>query len=133
MSKETEHKIQNDIRNMAAGKMLLFRANVGSGWTGIEHKLPNGDILLKNPRRFSTGLPAGFSDLFGLIRVKITPDMVGQEVGIFVAAEIKTPTGRVSEKQKTFREAVINNGGLAYVWRSVEQAQKDVDSVRISD
>ena len=43
-----EHDIQNDIRNALAGKAFIFRANVGSGWTGKEHQLPNGDMLLKN-------------------------------------------------------------------------------------
>lgn len=117
-----EHALQNTIRNALAGKCLLFRANVGHAWTGDAKKLPNGDVLIKNARPFSTGLPAGFSDTFGLVPVVITPDMVGQRVGIFIAGEIKAPAGRVSERQHAFMTAINKNGGRANVWRSVDDA-----------
>lgn len=129
-----EHGIQNEIRNALAGKCLLFRANVGQAWAGspkklpsgetlpATQKLPNGDLLIRNPRPFSTGLPPGFSDLFGLVQVEITPDMVGQKIGVFIAPEVKTQNGRISESQRNFLEAVNGNGGRAGVVRSVEDA-----------
>ena len=121
-----EHGIQNSIRNELAGRCLLFRANVGKAWQGDAKRLPNGDLLLKNPRPFSTGLPPGFSDLFGLVPVKITPDMVGQTVGVFVALEVKAERGSTSEQQDRFLKAVNDNGGRAAVVRSPDDAVRVV-------
>lgn len=118
-----EHALQNTIRNALAGECLLFRANVGKAWTGDSfHMLPNGDLLIKNPRPFNTGLPAGFSDTFGLVPVTIAPAMVGMKFGRFLAGEIKTASGRVSGKQAAFLRAVNDNGGAAGVWRSPDDA-----------
>lgn len=117
-----EHGIQNEIRNALAGKALIFRANVGQAWQGEAHRLPNGDLLLKNPRPFSTGLPPGFSDLFGLKAVQVTPDMVGQTVGVFVGLEVKQEGKNGRKNQNAFLEAVKRNGGRAGVVRSVGDA-----------
>ena len=118
----SEHKLQNEIRNALCGEGLYFRANVGAGWTGDAKRLPDGSILIRNPRPFTTGLPNGFSDLFGIVPVEITPDMIGQRVGIFTSLEIKTLTGRVSPQQKSFLSAIQNNGGRSGVVRSIEDA-----------
>ncbi len=117
-----EHAIQNTIRNALAGKGLIFRANVGQAWVGEASRLPGGSVLLKNARPFSTGLPAGFSDLFGLVPVVITPDMVGKTLAVFTALEVKTAKGRASEQQMAFIRAVNDNGGRAGVVRSAEDA-----------
>ena len=117
-----EHDIQNGIRNALAGKCFLFRANVGSGWTGKEHQLPNGDMLLKNPRRFNTGLPKGFSDTFGFRLVEITPDMVGTKIAQFVAIEVKTTKGAIRDEQTKFIDVVNKNGGRGGICRSPEDA-----------
>lgn len=117
-----EHGIQNDIRNALAGKALIFRANVGQAWQGEVHRLPNGDILLKKPRPFSTGLPVGFSDLFGLKSVEVTQDMVGKRVGLFVGLEIKQPGKKARKDQAKFLAAVERNGGISGVADSVERA-----------
>lgn len=118
----TEHKIQNEIRNALCGEGLFFRANVGQAWTGEVSRLPDGSIIIKNPRPFSTGLPVGFSDIFGLRPQIITPEMVGSRVGIFVALEVKSKTGRVSPKQESFLSAIRNQGGRSGVIRSAEDA-----------
>lgn len=118
----SEHRIQNEIRNALAGQCLAFRVNVGQGWTGDATRLPDGSVLIRNARPFSTGLPPGFSDLFGLAPVIITPDMLGRTLGRFVALEVKTGTGRASEKQANFLRAINNNGGLAAVVRSPADA-----------
>lgn len=122
-----EHAIQNGIRNALAGKALIFRANVGQAWTGSKiNKLPGGKVLIEGARPFSTGLPAGFSDLFGLTKVTITPDMVGQDVAVFVALEVKDKA-KATEKQSNFLKAVNDNGGRAGVVRSAEDALRIVD------
>ena len=121
-----EHALQNDIRNALAGECLLFRVNVGQAWTGDVKQLTGRRVLIENARPFNTGLPPGFADTFGLARTLITPEMVGTYIGQFLAGEIKTADGRVSEKQKAFLRAVLNNGGRAGVWRSVEDALRMV-------
>lgn len=116
----TEHSIQNQIRNALINQGSFFRANVGQAWTGNKTKrLPNGDMVLERPRPFTTGLPKGFSDLFGWHTVEITPDMVGQRVAVFTAIEVKTETGRVSEQQQKFLDAVNKAGGRGFIARNV--------------
>ncbi len=45
------------------------------------------------------GLVTGSSDLIGWKSVTVTPDMVGQQVAVFVALEVKTPKGRATDEQ----------------------------------
>jgi hypothetical protein len=123
----SEHAIQNTIRNALAGKGLIFRANVGEAWTGSKiEKLPGNRLLITDPRRFATGLPPGFSDLFGLVPVVITPEMVGQTVAVFTALEVKTGKGKARDKQAAFIKAVNDNGGRAGVVRSADDAVRVV-------
>jgi len=120
---KSEHGIQNEIRNAAVDEALMFRANVGTGWQGVAEKpLPDGSVILRKPRRFSTGLPTGFSDLFGLVPVTVTPDMVGKTVGVFVAVEVKNATGRARDAQRDFIDAVRRHGGRAGLARSIAEA-----------
>lgn len=95
-----EHKIMNEIRVGIADECITFRANVGKGYT-------------KDGRYFDTGLPVGFSDIFG----------VRKSDGKAVFIEVKTKSGRVSEKQKDFINAMRKNNALAGVCRSVEEAK----------
>ena len=118
----TEHALQNQIRNALAGKCVLFRVNVGTGWTGDVARLNATDVLIRNARPFSTGLPAGFTDTFGLVTFEITEGMVGQRIAQPVFGEVKTATGRVSPKQEAFLQAMSKHGARANVWRSVEDA-----------
>lgn len=119
----SEHALQNEIRNALAGHCLLFRANTGTAWTGARiERLPGNRVLIYEARPFSTGLPPGFSDTFGSVKTIITPDMVGDTIGQFLAGEVKAPTGRVSDKQAAFLQAIQANGGRAGVWRSVDDA-----------
>lgn len=121
----SEHAIQNEIRNALAGKCLMFRVNVGTAWTGSKiERLPGKRVLIHDARPFSTGLPPGFSDLFGLVPVVITPEMVGQTIGMFAALEVKNGTRNPTDAQAAFINAVINNGGRAGVVRSAEDAER---------
>ena len=123
-----EHRLQNEIRNALAGRGLFFRANVGTGWTGAVQQMPAKTVIITEARPFSTGLPKGFSDLFGITPVVITPEMVGQTVGVFTALEVKTDTGRVSKQQRAFLDAVIAAGGRAAVVRSVTDAVRALET-----
>jgi hypothetical protein len=92
--------------------VLTFRNNVG---------------VLKNtagiPIKFGVGNPGG-SDLIGIVPTVVTPEMVGNTVGIFAAIEVKTPTGKPTKEQLNFIEVVLKNGGIAGICRSPTDALK---------
>lgn len=77
----------------------VFRANVGLFFT-------------KDGRPVRSGLPVGFSDLFGF-----TSD------GRPYFLEIKTATGRIRPEQDAFLEAMRRRGAVAGVARSVQDAR----------
>lgn len=132
IDRESEHAIQNAIRNALVDHCHLFRANVGIGWQGVGRpfKTPHpmtvnmnpGDVLLRQARPFDTGLPPGFADTFGWVPVEITPDMVGKTFAMFIGLEIKSQTGAVRDNQIAFVNAVNRAGGRAGFARSVEDA-----------
>lgn len=128
----SEHAIQNRIRNALAGLCILFRANVGKGWTSSQPAekttrtrtaiLQPGDVILRAARPFDTGLPAGFSDTFGVVKVEVTADMVGDHIGVAMFGEVKDEKGRVSPLQTAFLAAMKNQGARVGIWRSPEDA-----------
>lgn len=95
-----EHDVQNSIRTGVSDIAVLFRANVGKGKT-------------VDGRYFDTGLPKGFSDLFGFRK----------EDGRAVFIEVKTETGRASPEQINFIRKMQLYGALAGIARSVEDAR----------
>lgn len=104
----------------------LFRNSVAEAWIGESRHLPAGDVVIRNARRLHAGLCVGSSDLIGWRSVEITPEMVGRRVAIFVAAEGKSATGRVTEEQRRFMDAVIAAGGIAGVVRSADDYEQMV-------
>jgi hypothetical protein len=78
---------------------LIWRNNVGGT------RAPDGRII-----RYGVG-GKGASDLMG-----IAPD------GRFLAVEVKTPTGRVSDAQAMFIDAVRARGGRAGIARNPDDA-----------
>jgi hypothetical protein len=96
-----EHKIQNEIRLALADTCIIFRMNVGTGYT-------------QDGRYFTTGVPKGFSDLFGFRKSD----------GKAVFIEVKTPTGRPTDQQKHFLEAMQKSGAIAGICRNAEDAIK---------
>lgn len=123
MKERSEHATQNDIRNALCDSGLFFRANVGAAWASNDiTKMADGTLILRNPRPFSTGLPTGFSDVFGLVPTVITEDMVGQTVAVFAAIECKSTKGRSRDAQERFVAAVKKAGGRAGFARDVASA-----------
>ena len=94
-----EHRIQNEIRLALADTCVMFRINVGKGYT------PDG-------RYFDTGVPRGFSDIFGVRKAD----------GKAVFIEVKTAKGRPTDQQKNFLETMRKNGAIAGVCSSPEEA-----------
>jgi hypothetical protein len=110
-SSPSEHEIQQRIR-LACGRgaVRLWRNNTGA-------------LVDQQGRFVRFGLCKGSSDLIGLRALEITPELVGQRLAQFVALEIKTSSGTVSQEQQAFLRLVQELGGVAAVCRSIEQAQ----------
>lgn len=68
-----------------------------------------------NPVR--VGVP-GLADSLMVVAVTITPDLVGRTVGVAVAAEFKTDTGRQSPAQARWQDAFTKRGGVYRLVRS---------------
>lgn len=119
-----EHNIQNGILNAVCGEAILYRANVGEAWVGQEKRIDDATLLLLNPRRFSTGLPKGFPDLFGFVPTVITEQHVGQTLPIFAAIECKSADGSLRLEQSAILTALTNHRALCGVARSDAQARQ---------
>jgi hypothetical protein len=105
-----EQSIQQHIRiACSTGQTRLFRNNTGT-------------LRDANGRPVSFGLCKGSADLIGYRTITITPDMVGQQVAVFLSIEVKTPTGRIRPEQQQWLETIQAAGGIAGVARSVEDA-----------
>ncbi len=100
----------------------MFRNNVGTGWVGEVSATKDGGKYIKDARPLKAGLCTGSSDLIGWTTKIITPEMVGKKVAIFTALEIKTPTGKATKEQINFIIQVLDNGGIAGIARSGEDA-----------
>lgn len=90
---------------------------------------------LDKKRKVRAGLLAdGSSDLIGFKRVKVTQDMIGQTIAVFLAVEVKTEATAKTKKtyaapeQKDFIAFVREAGGIAGVARSPEDAKKIVSA-----
>ncbi len=91
--------IQNKIRVALSDYGIFFRANVGK-------------VRMADGRYFDTGLPKGFSDLFGF---RFADNKI-----CFV--EIKTEIGKVRPDQVTFLKAMKAKGAVVGIARNVEDA-----------
>lgn len=106
-----ELAVQNDIRlAVGRGAARLFRNNTGA-------------LKDQQGRLVRYGLCKGSSDLIGYRTVTITPDMVGQQLAVFAAIEVKD-RGTPTPEQLHFITQVKAAGGLAGVARSVADAQR---------
>lgn len=134
-----ESEILTKIRDTCSrGLSRLWRNNVGKG-VMIQHKhsqtrqaIISECIALAAARggsgaRITYGLQVGSGDLIGYRVVTVTPEMVGRRIAVFTSAEVKTDAGRESPEQVAWREHINSVGGLAFVARSVEQAQERLD------
>lgn len=127
-----EHVVQNEIRIALGRDAVLFRNNVGQTWAGKSTQFKRrclvpvepGDVLVHNARPLHAGLCKGSSDLIGWRSITITPDMVGQQIAVFCAVEVKDGRGRPTKEQVHFINTLIKAGGLGCVAWNVEDAKK---------
>ena len=100
----TESLIQNQIRvGLSKAGYMVFRINVGK-------------VRMAEGRRYDTGAPKGFWDLFGF-----------RPVGLIFFIEVKNEKGRLREDQKKFMNAMKKRGALVGVARSVKEAMDIVN------
>jgi hypothetical protein len=124
-----ESALQNEIRKALSPIGTFFRANVGNGWQGNgvikgpgTYSIGPNDVILLQARPFQTGLPTGFSDIFGFVPAVINSEMVGETLPVFTGIEIKTEIGRVRPEQDHFIKFLTGKNARAGIARSVDQA-----------
>ena len=138
----TEQQTQQQIRlALSRGPVRLWRNNVGTGWAGatttvttanlgqLRASLRPGDVIIRNGRPLHAGLCIGSSDLIGLRSMTVSPAMVGRQVAVFAAVEVKSATGRLKPEQSAFIDQVWQMGGLSGVARSVNDAAGILDNL----
>jgi len=87
MSNKTEKKLTENCRySETLTGSVLFRNDNGMGYR-------------KDGSMFPYGLGSGSSDQIGYKITTVTPEMVGSQVAVFQAIEIKTLTDRISYEQ----------------------------------
>jgi hypothetical protein len=115
------------------GISTLFRIQTGKAWVsggGKVQRLPNGNVLVPNGRPIALGFSLvngdpveGTSDLVGLTKVTVTPEMVGHTLPVFTVFEAKrTDGGHTPPAQHRFIGFVKDAGGIGAVVNSPEIA-----------
>lgn len=124
-----ERNIKDGIR-LAIRKLrqcVTFSNPVGVGWTGKMSGRDGGITKLMGASQLRYGLAPGSPDLVGWLPVVIRPEHVGKKIAIFVGLEVKTPTGRVRDDQKSFLSVLDADGGICGIVRSEEDALNLID------
>jgi hypothetical protein len=120
-----EAAVQNQIRLAGTQNgVLLFRNNVGALPTEngyVRFGLANDSAQMN--RQFKSG------DLIGITQITITPDMVGQTIGVFTSIECKAQgwawSGSEREQaQKRWADIIRKWGGKAGFASSVDTARR---------
>jgi len=87
-----------------------------------------GMFYTMDGRKVMAGLSAaGSSDLIGWHRITVTPEMVGREIAVFLAVEVKRKGGRSSDDQDKFIEIVNESGGIAFICDDEKKIKKELD------
>lgn len=82
-----------------------------------------GSYQLKDGRWLSSGIGGpGGADLVGWTPLTIGPQHLGQRLAVFTALEVKTAKGTPTDQQRDFLQGVRDQGGLAHLVRSPDEA-----------
>lgn len=101
---------------MKLEKDIMLEIQVGLAYQGHRVFRNNVGLFVTNDgRRVKTGLCNGSSDLVGWTNK-----------GQFLAIEVKTERGRLSENQKSFLTAVAASGGVGFVAHSLAEALENL-------
>ena len=116
----SEKRIQNEALLSVGTRLdvMVWRNIVG------KYRLmsaPESVIQIGNP---------GAPDALGVVQVTITPDMVGKTIGVAIAPEFKTQTGRQSDRQKDWQAAFEKRGGIYRLIRSPGELVQLVEDVK---
>ena len=71
----------------------------------------------------------GMADAGAIVAVKITPEMVGQTIGVAVQVEFKTPTGRQSNDQKRWQLATEKRSGVYSIVKSTNDMENLLNDI----
>ncbi len=111
----SEAELQAHIRHKCGGgDTRLFRNNVGMGWIGKIVTQTSTTITLQHYRPLHAGLCAGSSDLIGWTK--------RDGRAIFTAIEVKAKSGRLTDEQNSFIQAVRGAGGIAGAVKCLTEA-----------
>ena len=111
MHKET--KIQRLIQlELSKAGHTFWRNETGYFWAGKVIHREGNTVTLADARMVPCGLAVGSHDLIG----------IQKGTGLFSSVEVKTPQGRPTKEQLTFRDHVLSCGGIAGIARSPEEA-----------
>lgn len=107
---KSESLVQKEIMiKLNRGNTRVFRNNVGTAKT-------------YDGRFIQFGLMKGSGDLIGWETIRITPDMVGQDIARFLSVEVKKEKGgKTSPEQEKWAEKVNSSGGRAIIINNSEE------------
>lgn len=107
-----ENELQAKILRALGGRadVRIFRNQVGT------YRLENGRVI-------TSGLCKGSADLIGWQTVTITPEMIGQQIAVFLSVEVKGEKTRVTPEQTNWAAVVKKCGGKSVVARSLQEAE----------
>lgn len=119
MGRNSETKIQNDVLRALSlrSDVLIWRNQVGKF------------RALDDPRRIVSVGTRGSADIVGIKKIDIHEGLIGSQIAVAFAIEIKTETGRLSAIQDRWRQAWSQRCGAYSVSRSVEHAEDFIQSI----
>lgn len=120
MAKNPETNIQNAALLAVGARQDVLAMRLQSG---VFRSYDQPEKLVR------VGQP-GLADTMMIVAVEIDASMVGKTVGVAVAAEIKTASGKQSEAQRRWQRAFEQRGGVYEVVRSPDQMVDLVERVK---
>lgn len=122
LEQQAQHEVEITASELGA---RLLRNNVGACMTDDGRMIRFG--LGNTSKRINDFTKS--SDLIGITKVTITPEMVGKTVGVFTAIEVKPPSFKIRDKypeksreraQSNFHNFVRQFGGFAGFARNAD-------------
>lgn len=115
MSTQETAVLKRTMVDLSAQGYTLFRNNVGLAWQGKAALRTERDgsttATIRYAQAVRYGLCNGSSDLIGWRTITIGPELVGHDVALFTAREVKIKRGTISNEQANFIEQVNRAGG----------------------